>query len=107
MRVKCNDTPRGASSAISGSTVGLPGGTRNPIRVRHPFIVSPPHACGSTALAARLIQWSGGEAIALNFGFSPARSPWVDCDAVVLIRPYKPYCGFAAITAENESLSSW
>jgi hypothetical protein len=32
----------GVISAISGSTVGLPGGTRNPIRVRHPFMVSTP-----------------------------------------------------------------
>src|SRR5665213_596239 len=40
MRVKCSDTPDGVSSAISGSTVGLPGGTRNPIRVRHPFMIA-------------------------------------------------------------------
>jgi hypothetical protein len=39
MRVKCNDTPGGVNWAISGSTVGLPGGTKNPIRVRHPIMV--------------------------------------------------------------------
>jgi hypothetical protein len=43
MRVKCTDTPGGVNAAISGSTVGLPGGNKNPIRVRHPFIVSSPH----------------------------------------------------------------
>lgn len=37
-RVKCTETPGGASCVISGSTVGLPGGTRNPIRARHPII---------------------------------------------------------------------
>src|SRR3984885_12137992 len=39
MRVKCSDTPDGASSIISGSSVGLPGGTRNPMRARQPFIL--------------------------------------------------------------------
>jgi hypothetical protein len=34
MRVKCTVTPGGASRIISGSTVGLPGGTRKPMRVR-------------------------------------------------------------------------
>src|SRR6185437_11477423 len=42
MRVKCRDTPGGVISAISGSTVGLPGGTINPIRVRHPFTILAP-----------------------------------------------------------------
>src|SRR3954469_9458397 len=38
MRWKCTDTPVGASAIISGSTVGLPGGTMNPSRARHPII---------------------------------------------------------------------
>src|SRR4051812_21728260 len=38
MRWKCSDTPSGASAIISGSTVGLPGGTMNPSRARHPII---------------------------------------------------------------------
>src|ERR1700733_14279563 len=37
-RVKWTETPVGASSVISGSTVGLPGGARNPIRVLHPIM---------------------------------------------------------------------
>src|SRR5256886_4041135 len=32
MRVKCTDTSRGARAIISTSTVGLPGGTRKPMR---------------------------------------------------------------------------
>jgi hypothetical protein len=39
IRWKCNDTPAGASAVISGSTVGLPGGTRNPSRARQPFVI--------------------------------------------------------------------
>ena len=38
-RLKWTETPAGASSVISGSTVGLPGGTRNPIRALQPVIV--------------------------------------------------------------------
>src|SRR3954453_3361318 len=38
MRWKCSDTPVGASAIISGSTVGLPGGTMKPSRARHPII---------------------------------------------------------------------
>src|SRR3954454_22158443 len=38
MRWKCNDTPSGASAIISGSIVGLPGGTIKPSRARHPII---------------------------------------------------------------------
>src|ERR1051326_956784 len=33
-RVKWTETPCGVSSVISGSTVGLPGGTRKPMRAR-------------------------------------------------------------------------
>src|SRR5260370_65088 len=42
MRWKCNDTPEGASAIISASTVGLPGGTRNPSLALQPIMASPP-----------------------------------------------------------------
>src|SRR3954466_13402968 len=38
MRWKCSETPSGASSIISVSTVGLPGGTRKPSLARQPII---------------------------------------------------------------------
>src|SRR5215467_3296333 len=41
MRWKCTDTPGGASAIISVSTVGFPGGTRNPNRALQPIIVFP------------------------------------------------------------------
>src|ERR1043166_5964719 len=37
-REKCTLTPAGASAIISGSTVGFPGGTKNPSRARHPVM---------------------------------------------------------------------
>src|SRR5690348_2907371 len=40
MRWKCTDTPSGATAIISGSTVGFPGGSRNPNRALQPIIVS-------------------------------------------------------------------
>src|SRR5215469_4064407 len=42
MRWKCTDTPGGASATISPSTVGFPGGTRNPNRALQPIIPSCP-----------------------------------------------------------------
>src|ERR1700675_1540356 len=41
-RAKWMDTPAGAIRYISGSTVGLPGGTSTPMRPRHPFMVHAP-----------------------------------------------------------------
>ena len=38
MRWKCTDTPSGANAIISGSTVGFPGGSRNPSRALQPII---------------------------------------------------------------------
>src|ERR1700719_5406380 len=38
MRWKCTDTPSGANAIISPSTVGLPGGSRNPSRALQPII---------------------------------------------------------------------
>jgi hypothetical protein len=38
MRWKCSETPLGANSIISVSTVGLPGGTRKPSRARQPIM---------------------------------------------------------------------
>src|SRR5271169_6086926 len=46
MRLKCKETPFGANIIISGSTVGLPGGTRKPSRALHPIIAA--SATGST-----------------------------------------------------------
>src|SRR5260370_10804917 len=58
MRWKCNDTPEGASAIISASTVGLPGGTRNPSLARQPIIAPPPAvifpACRDCVVAALL-----------------------------------------------------
>src|ERR1700733_14276196 len=39
MREKCNETPFGTSAIISGSRVGLPGGTRKPRRDLQPIMV--------------------------------------------------------------------
>ena len=38
MRWKCSETPSGANAIISGSTVGFPGGTKNPSLARQPII---------------------------------------------------------------------
>src|SRR5438067_686992 len=40
MREKCTVTPAGAIAIISGSTVGLPGGTRKPSRARRSVIAA-------------------------------------------------------------------
>src|SRR5262252_6447668 len=42
MRWKCTETPTGAKAIISASTVGFPGGTRNPSRALQPIILSRP-----------------------------------------------------------------
>src|SRR5205823_5690931 len=52
MRWKCSETPVGANSIISVSTVGLPGGTRKPSLARQPIIAGS-LSCSRRELRAR------------------------------------------------------
>src|SRR5438477_5971236 len=58
MRWKCTDTPSGANAIISGSTVGFPGGSRNPSRALQPIILL--HSVRAPTTKGRHPRESGG-----------------------------------------------